>query len=351
MTTIANQLKQNDPLCHVTWAIAKNYTSAIDLNPYVDARWIVNIQDGDYFYSNLRAVIAEAQQRKKAGEFDHIIVPQIHNVNWHRFNGTIRGTMLSSCPFQIKVDVSPVVRLSLQDVEIVRSYVDFWGLNNYRYVLLFECAPTSGQSFINPTNALEISQKVIGSRSDICIILSSPHRLDSQIPHIKDGSFLSLRQNAELANYCTHLIGCSSGISWLCTSDWVRVKLPTIQFLSLSSKIFAGFEHDHICWGLSSDHIVEISNCSIQHAVESILDLTDNGIDECRAKFHEKMKPTLFHFEAAVSRLLETGSKNLHLAILISNFAGHNPHLPLWKIIYIALRARTKSTVLQRFWP
>jgi hypothetical protein len=44
-TTIARQIKNDYPDCHLTWAIGSKYHSVIDENPYVDEKWIFPFDD------------------------------------------------------------------------------------------------------------------------------------------------------------------------------------------------------------------------------------------------------------------------------------------------------------------
>ena len=77
---------------------------------------------------------------------------------------------------------------------------------------------------------------------------------------IVDASSLTFRENAELSKYCTLLIGCSSGITWLLTSTWAK-KIPTIQILKKGALLyeFASVSYDLNYWGQQTDHIIEIT--------------------------------------------------------------------------------------------
>jgi hypothetical protein len=99
---------------------------------------------------------------------------------------------------------------------------------------------------------------VVVVRPDTAFIISSRNSFDSKQQAVIDGSSLSYRENAELSKYCTLLLGCSSGITWLLTSDWAK-RLPTIQFLSDSPPwyAFASVKYDHRFFGLDTSHILE----------------------------------------------------------------------------------------------
>lgn len=331
-TTVAKQIKHDNPYSHLTWAIATKYSSAIHLNPDVDCVWEIDIKDGDYYNRNLEKLIVEANIRKKEGEFNEIIITQIPDYNWHNFNGTIRGSLLKNSRLRITVPVEPVVHLSENEISRVRQYVRDNNLRAYKKVVLFECAPSSGQSFINPEMALEIAEIITSRREDICIILSSPYQLKAKSSHVKDASSLSIRENAELANFCTHFVGCSSGITWLCSSSWVKKKLPTIQFLSESCKWYAGMTYDHALWGLPHDHIVEVLDCSPTQAGACILSLVDDGIGLLKNKYKASYKPQYKHFEEVAKTLLNSNSSYHDLLYYFIGFSSKTRHLNKFRL-------------------
>lgn len=343
-TTIAKQLKSDDPCCHITWAIASNYASVLELNPDVDDLWIIDNCNGDFYSTKLHQVVAEAKVKFNKGYFDSMYITQIPSLNWHRFDGSIRGTILSAYPYPITVDVRPVMRLSSHETSKVKEIVKDWDLTSYSNVLLFECSPNSGQSPVTLELALEISSKVVQARNDICIILSSPYQVRNQSPHIKDASLLSIRENAELANYCTHLIGCSSGITWLCSSDWVKVTLPTIQYLSVDCDFFAGVEYDLKRWNKDSSHVIEVKDFSVDIAVKSILCLVDDGVSVCKELFHQELRPNLRHFDVAAISVCRYGQTKWQLLQLIQVFSKINRHIPCYRIVLAAGQAWLKTS-------
>lgn len=332
-TTIAKQLKHDDPSCRVTWAIGSAYASILDLNPFVDECWVINVLNGDFKNEYLRRVTEEATRRMLASEFTHIICSQIPSFNWHRYNGTIRGTILSSCPNPISVGVSPVVLLTAHEIARVRSFIRVSAISSYRHVLLFECSPTSGQSVMTPAMAVQIAEEIVLSRNDICIVLTSPEPIHSESPHLRDASCLSFRENAELANYCTGLVGCSSGITWISTSEWVEKKLPMIQLLSTHYKVFAGVEYDHHCWGLDTSHVVELLDPSFDQIVNAISSLVDYGVYACKLRYHQAWRPNISHYKNAANFLEPKSIENL--AKLSFSFARNNPHVSVCNLLMV----------------
>jgi hypothetical protein len=342
-TTVAKQIKYDYPDCHITWAIATKYKSAITLNPDVDAVWEFDIRDGDFYNLNWDKFVQEAQAKQRAGEFDELVFTQIPKANWHNFEGTIRASILGNYSQPITVSVRPVLRLSQEEIANVRLFVEANQLLAYQHIILFECAPGTGQSFINPVVALQIAESITAGRQDICFVLSSPQKIATASPHIKDASTLSFRENAELANHCTLMVGCSSGITWLSTSDWVQKNLPTIQFLTKHYSLYAGMEYEHQRWNLPTEHIVEVFDCTIEEATACIQAALDKGISVAKAEFHQIFRPNYAHFQEVLQQLLGVSREKKKVWHLVKLFHAHNQHLSFRRLLAIALKARKKS--------
>ena len=136
-------------------------------------------------------------------------------------------------------------------------------------VILFECSAGSGQSFVTPDFALQAARGIVARQPDTAVVLSSNVAVVSGDPRIVDGSTLPFKCNAELTKSCTLLIGCSSGISWLTTSDWAK-PLPMIQLLRRETSVYASFVHDHEHFGLPTDTIIEMTDCPAQRVVDCV---------------------------------------------------------------------------------
>ena len=258
-TTVARQIKVDFPGCHLTWAIGYKCRQVIDNNPDVDEVWSVEYGSNELPYDDLwRKTKAQAERRKAAGEFDRIYYTQIFPENLNNFDGTTRTTIFRSYPGKITVPVAPVLRLRNAEIERVARFAASNNLASFKNVVIFECAPGSLQSPLSPELAIEVSRRVVSTRSDTAFIISSHHKFESNYPGIVDGSVLSYRENAELSKYATLLLGGSSGLTWLLTSEWAK-RLPTIQFLKAGAAwySFASVKYDHRFLSLSTDHILE----------------------------------------------------------------------------------------------
>ncbi|MFV0607071.1 MAG: glycosyltransferase family 9 protein [Niabella sp.] len=342
-TTIAKQLKHNNPDCRVTWAISPKYKSILNLNPHIDDIWIVENKTNDLYNEGWREFEQEAVKRKERGVYDELILSQIPNSNWNRFNGTIRSSILSAYNGKITVDVAPVIKLSDEEVENVREFANKYGIKKYKNVVLFECTPGSGQSEMNFETALDIAKQVTMDNQDTCFILSTLSELAEINPQIISARELSFRENAELTKYCTLLIGCSSGLTWLATSDWAK-RLPTIQVLSKTYTLFAGVRYDFKKWSMANDNIVELLSPEKNKIVNSIISFINKGIKETVKQFNEDYKPSMGAF-MSVSEYLRN---NQHMGIIgllkfSYKFYKNNLHLNILKLMAFPILKKIKN--------
>ena len=119
------------------------------------------------------------------------------------------------------------------------------------------------------------------------VILSSNLPIDGQDARILDGSELTFRENAELSHYCTLLVGCSSGLSWVCTSEAAR-RLPTVQILSRDAFNCNALSVDHAVWGLPTDHLLEMYDAPSGRTIRCVDAVLADGFAAARARFHER---------------------------------------------------------------
>ena len=300
-TTIARQIKEDFPDCHLTWAISRSCRPMIQGNPHVDEVWEIvpppprtdvpnskEVQLDEMWWQFRR----DALERKARGEFDEIFLTQIDVENMHHYDGTIRSTIYSNYPRPITVPVAPVLRLDDAEVERVRQFVAAHPVfSESTHRLLFECSPKSNKMFVNPEFALEVSRLLLEQEPNASIVLSSNLPIRSTDKRILDGSVLTLRENAELTKYCTLLVGCSSGISWIGTSDWAK-PLPMVQLLSPAAAYPNSIVRDHRRWHLPTDDILEMSDCSAQDACECLVAVFRDGLSKAKARYHQEIDLT-----------------------------------------------------------
>jgi len=322
-TTLAKQIKSDYPDCHITWAILSKYKSILDLNPHVDQVWEIPATSDDFYGAVWNDFETQALQRQTGGEFDELIFSQIAPRNWIKYNGTIRGTILSAYNRPLTVSVEPVVRLSDKEVENVKLFAEKYNLQDFKNVILFECAPGSKQSKVNVEFAFEVATTITQNNPDICFLLSTSQKLDFIHPQIIDASELSFRENAELTKYCSLLIGCSSGISWLSTSDWAK-KLPTIQLLNAKLWIFAGMHYDFEVNQLDNSHIIELVEFDKKRVVECVLSVINERVAVAKEKFHQTYKPNYFNLKNITKGLIAEKKSSGEISKFIKNYVKKN---------------------------
>jgi hypothetical protein len=291
-TVLARQIKKDYPGCHLTWAISNICRPVIDMNPFVDDIWEIQLKnkrsaEKDDWYSFEEV----AELRKNKGEFDLILYTQIYPSNVHCYDGTTRGTIYNTYPGKISVDPVPVLRLKDEEVHKVREFAVANRLESFKHAILFECSSFSGQSFVTPDWAVNIARQLVNLFDDLIIILSTHLNLTTGHERIIVANGITLRENAELTKYCNLLVGCSSGITWVSTTDWAK-PLPKIQFLKRGIGFtFASVAYDHKYWKLDDSMIVETTISEPQHAVRMIALTLEKGVAKIKPIYHQNLRP------------------------------------------------------------
>jgi hypothetical protein len=193
------------------------------------------------------------------------------------------------------------LRLYESEIKNVEQFALKFKLADYKNIILVECGAQSGQSFFNLELAMNVAQYLIDTREDIIVIISSHIKIDVESKRIIDASILTYRENAELSKYCTLLVGCSSGITWLLTSDWAK-KIPTVQFLKEDTIgfQFASVKYDFEYWNLDTSGIIESSQSEAGKAAKIVLNAIEN-FTKARELYHEEFKPAIISLERKIS--------------------------------------------------
>jgi hypothetical protein len=325
-TTIARQIKEDFPECHLTWAISSMCRSVIEGNPYVDEIWELPLRTNEEIVGAWKLFEIAAMKKKSQGEFDEVYLTQVHPGNFQNYDGTSRSSIFRGYSKPITVPVQPVVRLSDKEVENVRRFADRHQLGDKGKVILFECASSSGQSFVTPDFAVKVAENVLKNITDVYFILSSDIPIQFADRHIIDGSVLSFKENAELTKYCCLLVGCSSGISWLATSDWAK-PLPKIQLLSIDTAMYASMIYDAMYFKLPSDQILEMEDCTPALVASCIQIVFDNGFAAAKEKYHRDIPLDLtFYLKQLYCEALqknELGKAMGSLSVTRERFGNH----------------------------
>src|SRR5258708_9802759 len=88
-TTIAMQIKNDFPGCHLTWAISSACKKIIFNNPYVDDTLEILIPDSSKNEKVFNEVIHNAEKKKRNGELDKIFVTQILGDNFSKYDSCV----------------------------------------------------------------------------------------------------------------------------------------------------------------------------------------------------------------------------------------------------------------------
>ena len=179
------------------------------------------------------------------------------DTNQANYDGCIRSTIFRGYPYTVTVPVQPVLRLFDSEISNVKSFSLEHSLQSYKHKILFEFAPLSGQSKITREMALQIAENVTADK-DVAVILSSGNKIHHSKKNIIDGSALTLRETAALTHHCSLLLGCSSGITWISTSDAAR-PLPMIQILNPDTTWVNPISRDFKRFGLDASQVIEMA--------------------------------------------------------------------------------------------
>lgn len=272
-TTVAKQIKQDYPGCHLTWGVAGGCRSMLEGNPYVDVILEINdVPKNDVvaFRKLKKRLFAE----KKRGIWKEVFITHIMDDNQAYYDGCIRTAIFHAYPHPVTVDITPVLSIFEAEKNKVLEFVRLHSITAYDHVILFEFAPQSGQLAITKEMAIRIAEKLC-SCQNIAVILSSAHTIEHPNKNIIDGSVLTLRETAILTSYCTLLIGCSSGITWISTSDAAKL-LPMIQLVDPYTIWMNPASRDFKRFGKSTDLIIDIVNYTEQTVVNCVKEALDD---------------------------------------------------------------------------
>ncbi|MDF0553486.1 glycosyltransferase [Kamptonema sp. UHCC 0994] len=304
-TTLARQIKHDYPNCHLTWAISSMCRSVIEENPFVDEIWEIPANNWQEIVKGWYWLEKELRVRLNRGEFDEVFLTQVSPNNYQNYDGTTKASLFRGYPKPITVPIQNILHLRNDEIERVRNFAEQHNLLKRSHVILFEFTGSSSQSFVKPEYALSVAQSLLSRLPDCSIILSSSMKVLVTDERIIDGSVLTLRENAELTKYCSLLIGCSSGVTQTVLTDWAK-PLPMIQLLLASTSVYASIAHDLEYWKQSSEQVLEMTDCSVEHAVECAYTALVEGFSEARCRFHQQIPLNFnFYFQVVHQALLQ----------------------------------------------
>ena len=324
-TAIARQIKQDYPGCHLTWAIATFCKGIIDNNPYVDAIWEIPNVNRNNCTTILRQLKREDIPAKKAsGEFDEVFFTQIADENLANYDGTVRSAILRAYDKPLSVPLTPVLRLRESEIEKAKAFAEKYKLSTFKNVVLFEFAPQSGQLAMTPELAMKMAGDIIANENT-AIILSSSIKIGDANPKIIDGSQLSLRETAYITHYCTLLLGCSSGITWISTSDAAKA-LPMIQMLDPNAFWVNPISRDFERCGFSTDNLIEIYKQDFTRVTNCVSEVMTNGFAATKKKYYEPLPLQFKTTSRSIYNMLvfmQFGAIAKHIRINVQVFGWH----------------------------
>ncbi len=290
---VARQIKETDfPGCHLTWAVNSKCRPVVEAIPYADEIWEIPTEKSAATEAEWQNFKRRAEQRRAAGDFDEIFLTQIIGENIFNFDGGIRSSTYNNYPRKIKAAPRAALRLTDGEVENVRRFAAENKLADFERIVLIECGPDSFSVALDAQAAINLA-KEIGNNRNVAFVLSSNKKINAPPSNVFDGSVLSFRENAELTKYCDLLVGCSSGISWLATTDWAK-KLPLVLMINRRNPVFPSMIFDHENVNLPVDHIIEIDgdgDGALHKLRECVARILDADFAAARRAFNEDLQP------------------------------------------------------------
>lgn len=325
-TAIARQIKNDFQGCHLTWAISGSCKNIITLNPFVDAVWEINDVPKDNVAA-LRKFKKKVLQQKKSGIWDEAFITHNGDSNLAFYDGTIRGMVLRAYPYSVSVPVQPILVLSDEETKRVNLFAERHHLKRYKHVILWEYAPLSGQIKFDNSFIRSLAEKIVDLPST-CVILSSAQSFTSSNEKIIDASQLSVRENAALTHYCTLLIGCSSGITWLCTSSAANL-LPMVQLLNLNADFLNPPSVDFSRNGISTLNLIELTRMDPDLIYNCVRKIIEENFQEAKKQYNTAIIPSFKTTGKIVYNLmcyLQFGAVIKHYKVITSVY-GRQPRL------------------------
>jgi hypothetical protein len=308
-TTVARQIKQDFPGCHLTWAVSSLARSVLTNNPDIDEIWEIPTRSWDDLFSTSLIFEREALRLHAAGVYDHVFVTQIAPGRFHNYDGTIRPSIFRNYGRPITVPIESIINLTEEEIERVNLWHASTAASDADFSILFECSSKSGQSFMTPDRAMHVAERVIAEFKDAAVLISTHEAIKTNHPRILGVGALSMRENARLTHFMDLFVGCGSGLTVVATSDAANPTLPTIQVLKRDTSVYASFRHDFEYFGKPTDRFMEITNEDPNALADAVLHVAREGFEAGKAR-HDDPVPLSFgwYFYSLDCHLLARGA-------------------------------------------
>lgn len=329
-TTVARQIRHDFPDARLTWAVSTSCQSMLVLNPDIDDVRLVELDPVENKEKAFERFFKQAKAEQSAGQYDQIIIPQIIGDNYARYDGCIRTSIYRNYGRPVTVDPTPVLVISEQEKDRAQHFYEEHALSHFRHIILFECAPLSGQVAFS-LDYLRVFSAAIENKS-IAIVFSSGKKIPIEASHVFDGSVLTIRETVALAKKCDLLIGCSSGITWAVTS-LKEHKMPMIQVLDKHAYYYnppsVAFERLHE----PVHHIIERYDVDAYTLAECVQAIYTQGVEPAKRIFHQPAVKNFRIFRGIIYRFVHAGKWKLIRSFIQQNIRIHGWNISmLWTI-------------------
>jgi hypothetical protein len=227
---ILSNIKKRYPNAHITWNVASFSKNFLLNNPNIDSLIEVN-EVAKYDIVSYRKYKLKIELQVKNKLWDKVYFLQLTDTNQANYDGCIRSMLYNSYGEKVETSVVPKIYLTKAEVEKALAFFNKYNLNLFEKIILFEFAPQSGQLVMSAMDAIEIAYKITSQDENVAIVMSSSSKLDVNNKNVIDGSELGIRETGAFMKHCHLLLGCSSGLSWMATSN-IGNNIPLIQIIN-----------------------------------------------------------------------------------------------------------------------
>ncbi len=330
-TTIAQQIKHDYRDCILQWMILRPLESILRNNPFVDEVILIdkiNDETGNATFERAKSIAAQRINDKLTDQFyfTQLLADKLSN-----YDGCIRRSIYRGYDKEITVSKTPVLVLTEEEQSAVQKFVTQQQLASYKQVILFETSPLSGQIRLTEEDIKTIASALV-ELPKTCVILSSYKSFNIQAAHVIDGSVLSIRETIGLSNYCSMLMGCSSGITWGSLSTAGK-KLPMIQLLSDDAYYFNPPSIDFPFSGIDDNELIELFEFDAAHVVDVVKKIVAIDFQTARKQFHQQTKNKFAMHRGIVHHLLKRGRFRLLQNFISINRKVNGANFKMWKKI------------------
>jgi hypothetical protein len=332
-TTIAKQIKYDNPDCTLEWVISKKCSSIIFNNPNVDIITEIDIPLPSYNEIVFEKELAKVMSRKNDGFYDQVFVSQILGDNFCFYDSIVASSIFRCYGKPITVDTKPVLLNSENEKINAFNFSVKHKLSNYKNVVLFECAPQSNQLNLTRDIIFEYCLQILKEKNT-CVILSAPFPYEFNNPNIFDGDILTIRETVALTHFCTLLLGCSSGISWACTSNSAK-PIPMVQILNDKAYYFNPLSITFEKQLKSTESLIELTKFDAEKIGLTFKDIFSKGFEVSKLIHNQKIKKQFKLFRGIVANFISNGKFKLLYHFIKINFKENGFNFSMIKYMFL----------------